>query len=113
MIAVTVTLGRNVGTVPMAAEEWDDFQTDAEAILEGCTVREDVWWCERHYGAGEWDGIREESVRVTLLGVVEVREAQLRLELAELADQYRQDAVALSWGESVLVARASGAMVTS
>lgn len=92
MFTVTVTIGRNDGpatrearsAVPMSLEIWDAFQTDVRASL-------DVVY-GTGTGVGEWDGITED----TFLAVGLVSDlGRVKTRLAELAADYRQDAIGL------------------
>jgi hypothetical protein len=113
MLAITVTVGRNIGTHPMHHQVWADFQDDAEAIIVGAASGAQIW-TERHYGETMWTDaegavIHETSARLTVLGAEHFDADAAQAELRLLADQYDQDAVALTYGESVLVGRASAA----
>lgn len=110
MQTVTVTIGRNIGETPMRKREFDTFQSAALAILSLHTTGQT--WIETHIGQGTWlneahDVIQEESAKITILGVESKDMAAIQLALSVLADTYEQDAIALSFGESVLVQRAT------
>lgn len=89
---VTISIGRNDGpdtralgrAVPMAPERWDAFR-DAVATSV------DVVYGTGH-GVGTWEGVSEDTF--LLVGTVE-NVTQLRAKLAELAADYRQDAIGL------------------
>lgn len=92
MFTVTVTIGRNDGpatrearsAVPMSPEVWDAFQIDVRATL-------DVVY-GTGTGTGEWDGIAED----TFLAVGLVSDLdRVKARLAQLAADYRQDAIGL------------------
>src|SRR3954471_13809581 len=56
-VMLTVSVGRNVGTVPMSGDDWTtliDRCRDALNVTVG--IPDTV-----HYGTGVWDGIPEES----------------------------------------------------
>lgn len=116
MYATSVTIGRNyrtegvygspvVGTLSDAS--WAAFQADitgwftdyAAAINSGATG-DDVLECftETHYGVGSWDGVTEESARITFLCAGTFNPSEVRALSAHLADtarRWNQDAVAL------------------
>ena len=92
MFTVTVTIGRNDGpatratrsAVPMSPEVWDAFQIDVRATF-------DVVY-GTGTGTGEWDGITED----TFLAVGLVSDLdRVKARLAQLAADYRQDAIGL------------------
>lgn len=102
MQSVMVTIGRNVGNVPMSDETWDSFQNDVSAALYANVANDDSW-LETSTGWGEWDGVRETNARLALLAADTSHVDTLRATLATLAAKYGQDAVALAIGESELV----------
>lgn len=104
---VHVTIGRNIGRVPMALPDWATFSTAVRDRLawhlEGATVTE-------HDGTGDWEGVREESVVITAYGAPVTLNAQILLtrDLATLARNFEQDAIAVTFGRSVLVKPTDG-----
>jgi hypothetical protein len=130
--SVTVTIGRNVPqkhadaarrdgyatlnpdpSAPdqLSAASWQDFTDLVKEALETYaeTIEPTQWWTtEQHDGVGEWDGVREESRKITLLfetqnGLPESARNTLVIDLLSARTGFYQDAVALSFGESVLV----------
>lgn len=132
--AVTVTIGRNVPQsqvdaalreglvvqVPGSVDGWSHYQLTPQAwqayteqVEEALETYVDEiettsWWTETHDGVGEWDGVFEESRKITLLfgtpnGLPLSAREELVLELLSTRTGFYQDAVALSFGESVLV----------
>lgn len=115
MYSYTATVGRNVprtlivdgvnrklDPVPMSLTEWGQFVEDVEADMLSA-VPSDI--CELHRGTGVWDGVEEESAKITLLRHAEASPemlSELRRLLSENARQYGQDAIALTIGESEL-----------
>lgn len=101
---VTVTIGRNVGPLPLDDAEWLGFQEDVRDALH-------VWLnvpyrdIETHAGRGEWDGVAEESMKFSALvpDYDGTGYPQLRAQLAIIRDAFRQDAIALNVGVSELV----------
>lgn len=120
MYSITATIGRNITAAhpvrahqPLTLTEWEDFTNDVEDALTGPvrSARPLLLIVERHYGKGEWNGVEEESRKVTILAefddagsadmVEELR--TIRTGLALLANQYGQDAIALTIGQSELI----------
>lgn len=85
---VSVSFGRNIGHTPMPDQEWARFR---ESVIELVPTRYGVFTSD----AGTWqDDVVEESALV--LGTVTDQElARLRDRLAELAAEYKQDAIGL------------------
>ena len=74
--------------------------TYADLYLDGAERTFEV-----HYGKGVWEGVEEESAKITLLAEFELDErglSTLRNYLSENARQYGQDAIALTIGTSEL-----------
>lgn len=100
MDTVTVTIGRNVGTEPLQAEDWNLFVADARRAVED--VADELWVVVPY--AGEWAGVREDavvfhaSIAPDGLGL-----DWLRTRLANLATYYRQESVGLAVGQGELV----------
>lgn len=100
--SVTVSIGRNLGTVPMASDLWDTYCADTLRAVRQCSSA-------IHYlglGEGIYDGMTEDSF--TLVGSV-YRDSidRLAYALGVLAETYGQDSVAMSVGTTELVARIS------
>lgn len=105
---VTLTLGRNrrpgspvAPNVPLGPLVWDEFQAEAIDLLREYAGTDDSW-VEVHTGFGEWDGVREESAKVTLLDGTTARIGDLLTAVQALSARYDQDAIAVSHGLSVL-----------
>ena len=104
MHSYTLTIDRNIGTEPMSDKLWGSFKLSAYYTLFKL-----VGWhaiAERFHGEGEWEGVKEESYKLTALTetpldafLLEKLKRQLRI----VAADYRQDAIALTIGESELV----------
>lgn len=109
MFTITLTLGRNLGKAagddagkPMADNEWAAALAVAENILVGCAGTAGSW-VETHIGIGVWEGVAEESAKITL-GAADLAFADLvRERVARLAAGAQQDAIALAIGTSELV----------
>lgn len=117
MFSYTATIGRNFSPThplpglqskPMTLSAWERFAEDVQADMvkylqagqvEPVTV-------EVHYGRGEWNGVTEESAKITVLRN-DYADADyltdLRYSLEILASDYGQDAIAFTVGTSELL----------
>src|SRR5664280_1000279 len=103
-LTLTVTVGRNIAGAPMTADHWEALQRRVRTVLAYATTG--AGRIESHYGVGEWDGVSEDSAKITRYGTTWGQErsaAWLRAELGEVARVYRQDAIALVVGEGELI----------
>lgn len=101
MHTLTITIGRNIGTTPMPADEWDAFQVDVATDVFAVTGRDmpDT----RHYGDGIWDGVREESCIASWFDVdlSPVQHADIVRRMSEYARHYGQDSIAVMYAPVV------------
>ena len=121
MYSYTATIGRNVPDmhdqrddvtgqriqVPMSDEQWATFVEDVKADMASTYADLYLDGAERtfevHYGKGVWEGVEEESAKITLLSDQPLTHlSYLRQALANLAEEYGQDAIALTIGTSEL-----------
>ena len=118
MYAYTATIGRNYSLAvhpsvrpgkAMTLTRWERFVEDVKADMASTYADLYLDGAERtfevHYGKGVWEGVEEESAKITLLAEFELDErglSTLRRLLSENARQYGQDAIALTVGESEL-----------
>ena len=119
MFSYTATIGRNYSNsvaVPpsmrgqaMTLTRWHQFVEDVEADMASTYADLYLDGAERtfevHYGKGVWEGVEEESAKITLLAEFELDErglSTLRRLLSENARFYDQDAIALTVGDSEL-----------
>lgn len=111
MQAVTVTIGRNrrpESTVEpntaLPETSWAGFVGAVRDALDHYLAVPGSW-IEVHYGVGEWDGVREESAKVTITGdhLTLERLPWVRNRLGRVAVFFDQDAIALHVGQSDLV----------
>jgi len=103
-LTITVTVGRNIAGAPMSADHWEALQRRVRTVLAYATTG--TGRLESHYGVGEWDGVTEDSAKVTRYGTAwgQERDADwLRAEIGDLARVYRQEAIALVIGEGELI----------
>jgi len=102
MYQVTVTIGRNVDNSFMPIVEWAKFQDDVAGILEELSN----FNCEPeiHIGTGTWNGVVEESAKISILvDSAPVDIVTLKKNIETLRDKYKQDAIALCIGNSELI----------
>lgn len=99
---VTVTIGRNVGSAPMTGNEWADFKSLVHSYLRSFagTV------FGPFEGVGEWDGIVEESAVLTAITNYPANPAAVDAQLRVFCDDFKQDAIAWSYGPARLAERA-------
>lgn len=96
---VTISAGRNVGAAPMSAKAWQSFRDDiALAIYD---AHGEIFVRDAR-SRGEWEGIEEDSATY-VAGVPRDYLPHIRDSLAYLARIYRQDAIALTVGETEFV----------
>lgn len=110
---ITVTIGRGTGERKLSEQQWADFQADVLSSLAK-TTGERLAFVETHTGIGVWEGVYEESAKIT--AVVDYSTSAFNyyspegsalgmkhVELPALAVRYGQDAIALTWGDVHLV----------
>lgn len=100
-VATYVTIGRNIGDVPMSEDDWHAFAYGVESALLASLTGADAS-TSTHYGRGVWQGIAEDSA---IISAIATRGAddKLRPALADLARLYGQDAIAVVSAPSALV----------
>lgn len=111
MYTYTVTIGRNVGDVPMSDLDWATFEDEVNEALVTVPYERQIAFLETHRGTGVWQGVAEESVKVTMALISALPEESegcrdllaLRNKLFRLAGLYGQDAIALTIGQSELI----------
>ena len=103
---VTISIGRNVGKVPLSTTEWNSFVGAIDrlvaALVEQSTVAQVV-----QFGLvdGYWNGDREESYTVTVADADPTLEDALSNSLQVECIRYRQDSIAATWYEVTLIER--------
>lgn len=131
MQSITVTIGRNVPArhadsavkdglavkgigadrIVLTDESWANFTDrvlDALKSFESRVGGLESTWTEIHNGVGAWEGVLEESRKITLFyetdGMpVGIETADLKQQLLSIRTGYYQDAVAVVIGESNLI----------
>lgn len=108
MYSYTATIGRNVGETPMSDSDWETFIDDVTSDMSNSAWPNQIEAVEIHRGKGSWQGIEEESAKITVLlksALPEDGERSLNMlrgYLSENARLYGQDAIALTIGVSEL-----------
>lgn len=117
MHVYTATIGRNYSSThpleglrdePMTISAWEAFIEDVTADMRNSAEPNNIEAVEIHRGKGVWQGIEEESAKITLLlksALPEDGERSLNVlrgYLSENARHYGQDAIALTVGVSEL-----------
>ena len=132
MHTVTVTIGRNVPTPATFTQDLNDltYTVVGPALQETLVLTDSAWagftelvtdaltnyaqdshateyWVETHDGLGVWEGVPEQSRKLTLLfdvpPALQSPTTDLLITLTSARSGYYQDAVAVSFGDSTLV----------
>ena len=102
----TVSIGRNVGAAPMSGDAWTRFQADIRLALTECGAE---IYVDAARSVGEWEGILEDSC--TFVASVPLENlAHLDTDLAYLTRVYRQDAIAVTLGQTQFISAESPAI---
>lgn len=88
---IVITAGRNILSEPMSEKEWSNLQKSIEAML---LLSRAVVYTNRALGAGEYKGMKEESVTY-VAEVASPSVATIQLELGKLARLFSQDSIYL------------------
>lgn len=99
MPTVTVSIGRNVGAVPMSVERWHYYVTDTRKAVNA--VASAVHFVGR--GSGIYDGALEDSFSIVATVDDGASLALLAKRLRSLARLYRQDSIAMTVGSTQFV----------
>lgn len=106
---VQVNIGRNfehstLGTMPMVGEAWREFQERVVHILLQLREHTDMGEpsVEIHTGTGVWDGVPEESAKISMYNEGGFDLDAIRGHLAELKANYKQDNIALIVGSELI-----------
>lgn len=101
---ITITVGRNTPNgAPLSEPAWNEFVRSAYTRVSWSLGGASKVFGP-FYGSGEWEGVTEESATVTILAGPETRGhvSVINDVLSDLAESYAQDAVAWSYGPSML-----------
>lgn len=97
---IQASIGRNIGSEPMSARDWTRFLNDVADAIRTHDESPEV-----QFGTGTWEGVTEESARITVyrdeIDPGEVTTIANRL--ATLAGRYGQDAIGLAVTHPLLV----------
>ncbi len=111
MDIITVTVGRNVrpshptlANKPLSDNDWRAYVSEVSHLLRRYAANR-TSWIEVHYGIGTWDGVAEESAKITIHDARTGGSAvpTLTRALRYLAGCHDQDALAVSVGRSELI----------
>lgn len=101
---VFVTIGRNVGLEPMSRQKWQSFREAMRAALQATVGMPDF---EIVGLGGKWNDVAEMAAVFVVLGPAAAL-GGLREQLARLAVDYGQQAIAFAVGCSELIGPNSG-----
>jgi len=104
---ITVTIGRNIGSLPMDSKQWWNFQHSILKIGENLgkvyfAGSSDNGKWRMKMEDGRWKGITEDNFNV-VFSVVAGNISQVKDKLTKLKVEYEQEAIALTIGETVLL----------
>ena len=105
MFTYTATIGRGAGDRCLSEEKWATFEDHVNQVFTDIALGHDDDFVEVHSGMGNWQGIEEESTKITLLTNIELDRTMIgviRRNLEALAEAYDQDAIAFTIGQSEL-----------
>lgn len=94
---VTVTIGRNIGNMPMGYEQWDSFRKAVFSTLHqgGATILQHPRFggMNANDQVGVWEGERENAAAFVALVTRPESLTLIRERLSMLASLFRQDAI--------------------
>lgn len=96
---VTISIGRNIGSVPMDTATWRAFVKDVNSALDWA---KSVVHVRGAKSIGEWNGVAEES-RTWVADILSAKLPLVAWRMSDLCELYGQDAIALTWGKTNLV----------
>lgn len=103
-VTATITIGRNVGVIPMYDAEWAAFQNAVQVTLENVKAEIHVKYAR---GRGSWtdaEGVTVEEDNATWVAGLNAADVdEVRYRLSRLAFLYLQDAIAYTVGTTDLV----------
>lgn len=106
---VSVTIGRNIGSMPMVAIDWERFQYVTLSAFRNAAGADnfDSAIFEQGEGEGIWEDVQEDNYRVAIHGLSETVARSIAYEVGDrmafVAKDFRQDAVAVGVVESFIV----------
>lgn len=105
---IQANIGRNfdlgTGTLEMTDDGWHNFQQDVISLLRvnAMNHQTNMTTFEIHYGVGTWEGVTEESAHISALSSDGWDTENIKLGLAWLAEEYKQDSIAFIEGSSLI-----------
>jgi hypothetical protein len=97
---VVVTIGRNIGSEPLADPIWDEFTNQIHTLARTLLDPKLLFVYE---GTGEWEGVTEQSRAFHFVQTSRATDrATLRSALVTIAENFGQDAIAFTTGPSLL-----------
>lgn len=104
MKSIVISAGRNIGSRPMTAQQWQDLRLAVARILGSVDASIHT---RDAIGFGEWvgdDGVLIQEESVTYAATIQDEALQIvKRSLQLVAKQYQQDAIALIVGATTLV----------
>ena len=94
----TITIGRNVGKYEWSDKLWNFFQCDLNSIAERYGT---VYFAGGSF-AGSWKGVKEDNYTV-IFSLVVGEIPRLKRKLTALKKTYKQESIALTIGDTVLL----------
>jgi len=105
-VNLTISIGRNVGNVPLSDQRWEDFRAYvgylANEVLDFSPKAQLV---QSGIVDGYWDGKREESYTITVADASRSCEGIVADKLREACTVWEQDSIAATWYEPTLIER--------
>ena len=105
---VTISIGRNVGKVPLSTTEWDSFVGAIDRLVAALVDQSQstaAQVVQFGYVDGYWNGDREDSYTITVADVDPTLEEALANSLRVECIRYRQDSIAATFYEVTLIER--------
>ena len=103
---VTISIGRNVGKVPLPTQEWDSFVGAIDRLVAALVDKStNAQVVQVGFVNGWWNGDRENSYTITVADADPTLEEALANGLRVECIRYRQDSIAATWYEVTLIER--------
>lgn len=98
-MGMTISIGRNVNGKPMPDSTWQSFTADILRNVRSNTSH--IYFVG--FGNGEWNAEGEESFTVVSSNPTTSAYCAIKVSLELFGEAYRQDAIAMTIGETELV----------
>ena len=105
---VTISIGRNVGKVPLPTQEWNSFVSAIDRLITTLIKQSQSTGAQIvQFGfvEGYWNGDREDSYTITVADADHTLKDALANSLQVECIRYRQDSIAATWYEVTLIER--------